>query len=113
MSIQIRQQDGVKIVEPSGRIVGTAASELREVLTAEIEASDTPRILINFENVNMMDSSGLGSLLGARAIANRKEGRIGVINVGKQISNLIVVTRIVNYFEHFDSEDTAISELSA
>ena len=92
--------------------MGAAVSELSEVLTAEIEASDTPRILINFENVNMMDSSGLGSLLQARAIANRKDGRIGVVNVAKQISSLIVVTRIVNQFERFDSEDEAISELS-
>lgn len=112
MSVKIRQQNGVTIVEPSGRMMGAAVSELSEVLTAEIEASDTPRILINFENVNMMDSSGLGSLLQARAIANRKEGRIGVVNVAKQISNLIVVTRIVNQFERFDSEDEAISELS-
>ena len=93
-------------------MMGAAVSELSEVLTAEIEASDTPRILINFENVNMMDSSGLGSLLQARAIANRKDGRIGVVNVAKQISSLIVVTRIVNQFERFDSEDEAISELS-
>ena len=112
MATETRQQNGVTIVEPSGRMVGSAASELREVLTAQIEASDTPRILINFENVNMMDSSGLGSLLGALAIANSKEGRIGVINVGEQIRNLIIVTRIINHFEHFDSEDDAISELS-
>ena len=112
MATETRQQNGVTIVEPSGRMVGSAASELREVLTAQIEASDTPRILINFENVNMMDSSGLGSLLGALAIANSKEGRIGVINVGEQIRNLIIVTRIINHFEHFDNEDDAISELS-
>lgn len=112
MSIEIRQQNGVTIVEPSGRMMGAAASQLREVLTAEIEASDTPRILINFENVNTMDSSGLGSLLQARALANSKEGRIGVVNVAQQISSLIVVTRIVNQFERFESVDEAISELS-
>ena len=113
MSTEIRQQNGVTIVEPNGRIVGLAASELREVLAAEVEASDTPRILINLENVNMIDSSGLGSLMEGRALAARKDGRVGVVNVGKQIRNLIAVSRIVNAFEHFDSEDAAISELSA
>ena len=29
-----------------------------------------PRVLINFEHVNMMDSSGLGALMEARAIAD-------------------------------------------
>ena len=112
MATTIRQRDKVTILEPSGRIVGAAVSELRKTILPDIEASDTPRILINFENVSMMDSSGLGALMEARAIASRKQGRIGVINVGKHIKNLIVLSRIVSLFEHFDSEDEAISALS-
>lgn len=112
MSTLIRQQENVTILEPSGRIVGAAVSELRKTILPDIEASDTPRILINFENVSMMDSSGLGALMEAHAVASRKEGRIGVINVGKHIKNLIVLSRIVSLFEHFDNEDEAISALS-
>ena len=64
MATEIRQQDGVTIVEPSGKIVGPAVPELREVILPEIEAAEAPRILINFENVNMIDSSGLGTHYG-------------------------------------------------
>lgn len=113
MATQIRQQDGITIVEPSGKIVGSAVSELREVLAAQIEASDAPRILINLEQVNMIDSSGLGSLVEARTRAARKDGRIGVVNVGNHIRNLIVLSRIVSLFEHFDSEADGISGLSS
>ena len=112
MATQIRQQDGITIVEPSGRIVGTAVSELRKALASEIEASDTPRILINLEHVNMIDSSGLGTLVEARTLTSQKEGRLGVVNVGNHIRNLIVLSRIVNHFEHFDSEADGISALS-
>ena len=112
MATQIRQQDNVTILEPSGRIVGPAVSELRQTILPDIEAAETPRILINFENVNMMDSAGLGALMEARTIASRKDGRIGVINVGKHIKNLIVLSRIVSLFEHYDSEEEAISALS-
>lgn len=112
MATTIRQQENVTILEPSGRIVGAAVSELRKTILPDIETSDTPRILINFENVSMMDSSGLGALMEARSVASRKEGRIGVINVGKHIKNLIILSRIVSLFEHFDNEDEAISALS-
>ena len=108
MATQIRQQDNVTILEPSGRIVGAAVSELRQTILPDIEAAETPRILINLENVNMMDSAGLGALMEARAIASRKDGRIGVINVGKHIKNLIVRSRLVSIFEHFDTEDAAV-----
>ena len=82
MATEIRDQDGVTIIEPSGRIVGLAVSELRETISQQIEAADTPRILINFSDVNQVDSGGLGALMEARALANQKQGRIGVINVG-------------------------------
>ena len=113
MNMQMRQQNGISILEPTGRIVGASVSELREILLPEIEGYETPRILINFANVNKVDSSGLGALMEARAMAHRKNGRIGVINVGKNIRNLLVMSRIVSEFEHFDSEDDAIAALSA
>ena len=113
MATEIREQDGVTIIEPSGRIVGLAVSELRKTISEQIEAADTPRILINFADVNQVDSGGLGALMEARALANQKQGRIGVINVGENIKNLLVLSRIVSQFEHFENEDAAISELSA
>ena len=113
MSTQIRQEGDVAIVKPSGRLVGPSVVELREVIVPQIETSDEPRILINFENVNMIDSSGLGALMEARAIATRKNGRIGVIHVGKHIKNLVVLSRLVSMFEHYDDENAAVLGLSA
>ena len=49
----------------------------------------------------------------ARAAIARKKGRVGVVNVGKQIKNLIVLSRLASLFEHFDSEDAAVSALAA
>ena len=113
MSTQIRKQGDVAIVEPNGKLVGPSVVELREAIAPQIETSDEPRILINFENVNMVDSSGLGALMEARALATRKQGRIGVIHVGKHIKNLVVLSRLVSMFEHYDDEDAAVLALSA
>ena len=113
MSTQIRREGNVAILEPNGRLVGPSALELREVIVPQIESYDEPRILINFESVNMIDSSGLGALMEARALAIRKNGRIGVIHVGKHIKNLVVLSRLVSMFEHYDDEDAAVLGLSA
>ena len=113
MTTQIRQQNGISILEPNGKITGHSVLELRGVILPQIETSDTPRILINFEQVNRIDSLGLGTLIEAHAIASRKQGRMGVINLGKHIRNLIVLSRMLNLFEHFDSEDAAVAGLSA
>jgi anti-anti-sigma factor len=113
MATTVRYKDGVTILEPSGKIMGARVSELREVITTEINASDAPKILIDFEKVNMMDSSGLGTLMGAHVTITRKGGRVGVLNVGKNIKNLIVRSRLASIFEHFISEDEAVSALGS
>ena len=74
MTTKVRKENGIAILEPNGKIIGTASSELWDVLSPQIEASDTPRILINFENVSRVDSSGLGALMGARARCRTKKG---------------------------------------
>ncbi|MCE2415592.1 STAS domain-containing protein [Candidatus Poribacteria bacterium] len=113
MATQIRRQDGITILEPSGKIVGSSASELRKAISPQIEAYDEPRVLINFEHVNRIDSSGLSALMEARVAATRKKGRIGVINAGKHIKNLVALNRLMRLFECYDNEDAAVLALSA
>ena len=113
MPTSIRKEGDISIVEPSGKLIGTASVELRNAITPEIETSESPRILINLEKVNLIDSSGLGALMEAHALATRKKGRIGVVHVSKQIKNLIAINRIMSMFEYFESEESALSGLSA
>ncbi len=112
MTTQIRRQNGITILEPSGKIVGSAASELRKTISPQIETSDEPRVLINFEHVNRIDSSGLSALIEARVAATRKKGRIGIVNVGKHTKNIVALNRLVSLFECFDNEDDAVLALS-
>ena len=113
MATQIRHKNGVVIIEPHGKIVGSRVSELRTAILPEVKAYNVPRILINLEHANGINSSGLGVLMQARAIATQKKGRIGVIHISKHIKNLLVLSRLSSLFEHFDSEDAAVLELSA
>ena len=108
-----RLKDGIPILEPHGKIVGPAVSELRERLALELlDASDAPRFLINFEHVHTIDSSGLGMLVNVYVIAKQMKSRIGVVNIGRHMRNLLVLSRLVNVFEHFENEDAAISALT-
>ena len=53
---KIRQQNGITILEPNGKLIGPSVSALRAALLPELEVSEAPRILINFENVNKIES---------------------------------------------------------
>lgn len=112
MKTQVREKNGITILLPAGRIMGNAGEEFKKFIQQQIDAFDVPRILINLEGVDQMDSTGLGVLIGARVAINQKQGRLGIIHVGKNIKNLIVVSKLVREFEHFDSEEAALSALA-
>ena len=114
MEVSIRHRDGVIVVKLSGRIIGAAGGELRQVINEElVKVSGAPKFVFDFADVPMVDSSGLGTLVGTHVSIARKGGRIGVINVGTSIKNLIVMGRLITIFEHFNSEDEAVAALSA
>ncbi len=112
MSITMRQKDGIVILEPTGKIIGEAIPELREILIKQIDKSERPYILINLKRVNKMDSAGLGTFIVVYNMVRSKGGRIAIINVGKHIKNLIVQSRLINIFEHFSTEDAAVKAFS-
>ena len=113
MAMRTHWKDGIVVLEPSGKIIGAAIPELRDIMFKYINTTYTPRVLINLEKVNRMDSSGLGLLVRVHAAIQQRDGHIGVINVGKHIKNLIIQSRLLRLFEHFDTEAAAISALSS
>ena len=113
METTVRMRGGIPILEPHGKIVGNAVSELREKLALELlDASDAPRFLIDFKYVHKIDSSALGMLVNMHVNAAQMNSRIGIINVGRHIRNLLVLSRLVNVFEHFESEEAGILALA-
>ena len=112
METCIHYHDDVTIIEPHGKIVGPGVLVLRTAILPHIGANDEPRIVINFEHVHRVSSSGLGMLVQANALARRKNGRMAVIHISKHINNLLVLSRLSSLFEHFETEREAISALS-
>ena len=112
MTTTIRLAGGVPILEPKGKIIGPIGNELKERLVSQIEDAHAPCVLIDFENVYRIDSTGMGALVMAYIEAKRKGGHIGIINVGTKIRSLIVRTQLINLFQYFEDEDAAVTALS-
>ncbi|MCY4401111.1 MAG: STAS domain-containing protein [Candidatus Poribacteria bacterium] len=112
MSTTYHKKDGILILEPDSKIIGDTIPELRQILIKHIDKSETPYILINLKRVNKMDSAGLGTFVLIYKMVRAKGGRIAIINVGKHINNLIVQSRLINIFEHFSTEDSAVKAFS-
>ena len=114
MAVDVSQRDDVVILRPKGKIIGRTVRDLSTAINDEsAKISGSPKFLFDFADVSVMDSSGLGTLLGAHVSIAQKGGRVAVINVSeKNVKSLIIRSRLISTFEHFDSEDEAVAALA-
>ena len=76
MSTRVAKRNGVVILKPNGKLIGNAVNELSQTIYGELPKSgDNPKLLIDFDNVSLMDSSGLGMLMGVHLDMLKRGGR--------------------------------------
>jgi anti-anti-sigma factor len=80
-----------------GRIVSDTAAQLRDAVKPLIP--DGGRILIDLTDVDHMDSSGLGTLVGLKASAlNAGYCRLELVNLSPRIADLLRLTKLTQLF---------------
>ncbi len=94
----------VQIIEPKGILDGTKTKEFHHQLDKSIEVG-AQIILVDFQNVTFMDSSGLGALVKALKVANAAEVQLSLCSINEQIKMLFELTSIDSYFKIYNSRE--------
>jgi anti-sigma B factor antagonist len=108
LKINIREAAGATILDMSGRVsIGDALVELRDSIR-EALAGDQKNILLNLAEVNYIDSSGLGQLIGSYATVASRGGQMKLLNLQKRVNDLMQVTKLLTVFETYTNEEAAL-----
>lgn len=112
LKVGTREQNGVTIVDCSGRIVfGDEAIQLREVVKALL---DRPRpIVINLKEVSYVDSGGLGTLVGLFTSAQKAGTTVKLAALNHRVIDLLQITKLVTVFETYDDVNQAVKSFPA
>jgi len=115
MQVNVRRKGSITILDIEGKIIGTDALALKEVIDQQIqiakietENAEKLNLILNLERVQMMDSSGLGVLVAAYTSIRRYKGRVVLLNLGGNIRSLIVMAKLMTIFDCYDTEAEAI-----
>jgi anti-sigma B factor antagonist len=94
MTTTTRDVDGVTIVDIKGRIVlGEESAALRE-LVADLVGKGQRKILLNFVDVNYIDSSGLGNRVSSLVRVRMYDGELMLLNLTKRVHDVMQVTKL-------------------
>ncbi len=108
LSISIRDVDGVKVVDLSGRItLGEASGKLRDDVRGMLQDGAT-KVVLNLASVSYIDSSGLGELVSAYTTARGQGCTVKLLNVQTKVQDLLTVTKLYTVFESHTDETEAV-----
>lgn len=90
---------------------GPGANELLNRLR-ELIASGKRHFIIDLAKVEYMNSSGLGMMTSALTTVRNAGGDLRLANPAERIKSLLVITKLVQVFQTFDSLDAAVASFS-
>jgi len=106
MQISKRKKGNVTILDVKGKIlIGNGITELREAIDNE----EGGNLLLNFEKVPYLDSTGLGEVVRSYTTIKNKGGVVKIVNLTNKVRDLLSVTKLITVFETFEDEEKAVS----
>jgi anti-sigma B factor antagonist len=108
MSFNTSERYGSVVIEFKGNVMGGPdAVSLNEKLHELIDAEKT-NVVVDLGRVKFMNSSGLGMLIGGLTTMRKAGGDLRIANATDKIESLLIVTKLITVFKHFESVEKAV-----
>lgn len=110
LNIQTRQNGEYVILDLEGDVImGGGSAKLRQTIAELIESNKT-KVLLNFQKVRYLDSSGTGELLSASQSFNEIAGSLRLINLTPKVEQVLSLSSILPIFDIYDDEVSAVRD---
>jgi len=108
LKIAPREVSHVTILDVHGRIVlGDEIGYLRTAVRNLI-AEGKKKIIVNLADVDYIDSSGVGELVGCFTTVRNAGGELKLLNLSQKVHDILNVTKLYTVFDIRDDEFKAV-----
>lgn len=97
VKIKTRRENDSVTIEITGRIDVYTASAVGESIQSAI-ADGASHVALDLTSVSVIDSSGLGTLVGNAQIINTRGGHISLLGVRPRLRRVLEITGLCRYF---------------
>ena len=107
MNYNIDEKYNCVILTLKGNVMGGPdGAKLHDTLH-DLKEDGKTNVVVDLSKVKFMNSSGLGMLISAMTTMRNAGGDLRLANVADRIQSLLVITKLITVFKHFDSVDEA------
>lgn len=110
LKIDVAEKDGVVLLKLNGEVDVYTAPKLKSRLVDLVDQGKF-KIVVDLEEVDFMDSSGLGVLVGGLKRVRSHDGAIALICTQENILKIFRITGLVKVFPIFENQDQAVQSV--
>lgn len=112
MSIEFYMINRTLIAILQGEIDHHTCVEIRETVDREYQKKRAKNLLFDFANVDFMDSSGIGMLMGRYRSVAIHQGQMGLYNVSSKAERILSMAGIYKLMKSYASQEEALQALA-
>ena len=108
MKIKTNEKYGAVVIELKGNVMGGPDTQEFGDLLHKLLDEGKKNVVVDLAEVKFMNSSGLGMLISGFTTMKNGGGAFKLANATEKINSLLVITKLITIFEHFNSVDEAV-----
>ena len=111
MGLELNISGNALVARPDCEIDHYSASQLRVQVDAAFEKSVCKHIIFDFSRVSFMDSSGIGMIIGRYKSAEKRGGRLVLVNMSDDIARIYQISGLAKIITKAATVDEAVQQL--
>ena len=112
LTIQEHEVGVVTVLKLIGEILLDDGDLAFKAHVQNLMANDRTKLVVDFEDVTYVDSSGVGMLVAKQQTLQKIGGDIRLVHLGPRYKRLLATMRVLPLFDVFDDEATAVASFS-
>lgn len=102
LKISLKTRDKILIVSFNGELDHHSAEEIRKEIDKVYFENRFRSIVLDLKNLNFMDSSGIGLIMGRYKNVSNNDGKIYLINVSSRVEKILRMSGILKIVQIYD-----------
>ncbi len=109
LTINLQDKEGVTILVLSGKLICGEGCDTFSKQIEDLLQKNKNKIILNLEEVNFCDSSGLGYLIKDLNATREQGGDLKLLKPSQKVQDLLDLTKLSTVFDIHSTEDEAVA----
>ena len=112
MQFDVTDSNGVVVVAVTGDVMGGPDGSQFHSKLHELRGAGSLKVVADLSGVQLMNSSGLGMLIGALTTMRNAGGDLRLAGLSDRIISLLTITKLIDVFKHYETVIEAVESFN-